>query len=448
METQVSVVLDTRREKKDGLYPLKLRVYFQGKAVLYPLIYDLTKIDFEKLDAKRVSDSLSKIRENIGNVEMQAKIALNKIVPFDFEKFSKIFILDNEFFRKKSKPLKTELFKQNIIDDIPAEWRKKFSIFKEISSGPDFISQIFYSIIKSLLYQARIGTADNYQTSYNSLKAFRGNVRLSEITPRFLKEYEGWMTNEKGNSKTTVSMYTRCIRAALNEAIENKLMKREDYPFGKRRYIIPMGRNIKKALNKESISKLYYSDIEMENQQKAKDFWFFSFYGNGMNVKDIICLKYKNIKGEFLVFERAKTELTNRGGEPIIISCFLNKDMLDIIERWGNKDKNPENYVFPILSVGLSPIRQFEIKQNFTRFINKNMAKVSEKAMIDKKVKTMECRHSASTLMKNAGVSPHYIKEALGHASLKTTENYLAGFENNQKKEFSKVLDDFKKTRI
>ena len=72
------------------------------------------------------------------------------------------------------------------------------------------------------------------------------------------------------------------------------------------------------------------------------------------------------------------------------------------------------------------------------------MAKVSDKEMIGKKVKTMESRHSASTLMKNAGVSPHYIKEALGHASLKTTENYLAGFENVQKKEFSKVLNSFK----
>lgn len=65
--------------------------------------------------------------------------------------------------------------------------------------------------------------------------------------------------------------------------------------------------------------------------------------------------------------------------------------------------------------------------------------------MIGKKVNTMETRHSASTLMKNAGVPAHFIKEALGHTSLKTTENYLAGFENEQKKEFSKVLEEFKK---
>jgi integrase/recombinase XerD len=92
-------------------------------------------------------------------------------------------------------------------------------------------------------------------------------------------------------------------------------------------------------------------------------------------VKDIIHLKYKNIKGEFHVFERAKTELTTRGSEPIVISCFINQDMRDIIERWGNKDNNPDNYIFPILMLGLSPIRQFEIKQNFTKFINKKHGK-------------------------------------------------------------------------
>jgi hypothetical protein len=84
-----------------------------------------------------------------------------------------------------------------------------------------------------------------------------------------LKEYEGWMINIQGNTRTTVGIYTRSTRAIINEAIESKLMNRECYPFGRRRYGIPTGRNIKKALDKASISKLYYSDLENENQQKS-----------------------------------------------------------------------------------------------------------------------------------------------------------------------------------
>ncbi|HMH32154.1 MAG TPA: site-specific integrase [Puia sp.] len=445
MEAQVSILQDTRREKRKGLYPIKLRVYFNGKAVLHPLIYDLSKADYEKLGAKRVSDSLSEIREKVNRIVLQAKVAANKIVPFDFGEFRKAFVGNNIYFRKRAKSTTTASKLQTSANDIPDEWKKKFSIFSEPSINADYISVVYHSVIRSLLYQGRIGSARSYQLSYNSLKSFRGNVRVSAITPQFLKEYEGWMINIQGNTRTTVGIYTRATRAIVNEAIESKLMNREDYPFGRRRYNIPTGRNIKKALDKTIISKLYYSRIENENQQKARDFWFFSFYGNGMNVKDILYLKYKNIKGEFLVFERAKTTLTTRGGEPIVISCFINEDMKGIIEKWGNKDKVPENYIFPILTPGLSPIREFELKQNFIKFINKNMAKVSDQASIEKKVRTMETRHSASTLMKNAGISPHYIKESLGHTSLKTTENYLAGFENEQKKEFAKILDDFKK---
>ncbi|MEI9956255.1 MAG: site-specific integrase [Ferruginibacter sp.] len=276
------------------------------------------------------------------------------------------------------------------------------------------------------------------------LKKFRGDIRVNEITPAYLKEYEGWMMNQKGRSKTTVGIHARCFRAVINEAIELKLMSRDDYPFGRRRYRIPTGKNIKKAMDKESIAKLYYTKADTDNQQKGKDFWFFSFFGNGMNVKDMVSLKYGDIKGEFLVFERAKTQLTTMR-DPIVISCFLNTDMRKTIEKYGNADTIPSNYIFPVLTHGLTPIRMDDLIHNFVAFINHNMAKMCQKANLPKNVGTMETRHSASTIMKNAGVPPHYIKEQLGHTSLQTTENYLAGFENTQKKEFAKVLESFKK---
>ena len=98
-------------------------------------------------------------------------------------------------------------------------------------------------------------------------------------------------------------------------------------------------------MDKKTIAKIYYADSLTKNQEKAKDFWFFSFYGNGMNVKDIISLKFKNIQNEFLVFERAKTELTARRDQPIVISCFINEDMKHIIDKWGNDHRDPENYI-------------------------------------------------------------------------------------------------------
>ncbi len=43
-------------------------------------------------------------------------------------------------------------------------------------------------------------------------------------------------------------------------------------------------------------SKPYVSfDPEQPSDQKGKDFWLFCYFGNGMNVKDLAFLKYKNI---------------------------------------------------------------------------------------------------------------------------------------------------------
>ena len=444
MSLEIAIRLDTRRVKNNGLYPLKLRVYYLSKTVLYPTVYYLTEETFKKLKAKRVSDDLGKLRKILREIEQTALEVAGNICPFDFEKFYLQFIYGNSHFQISKNAVKKVTPQSSAAKKLPDEWLKRFPVLKERHPGPDYLSVVYADIVKSMLFQGRIGNASPYQSSYNSFKAFHGNIRFSEVTSDFLQEYETWMINVRENSKTTVGIYCRALRAVINEAIDRKLMDKNDYPFGRKKYGIPAGRNIKKALTQEAVAKLYYTDVEKKSQEMAKDFWFFSFNGNGMNIKDIINLKYKNINDNLLTFERAKTELTSRGREPIVITCDITEDMWNVIEKWGNQDKNRDNYIFPILSQGLTPIEQFRIKQNFTRFINKNMTKVSIKAKIEKPAKTMEARHSFSTLLKNAGVSPYYIKEKLGHASLKTTENYLGAFEHEQQKEASSVINGFK----
>ena len=128
-----------------------------------------------------------------------------------------------------------------------------------------------------------------------------------------------------------------------------------------------------------------------------------------------------------------------------MISVFLSEDILKIIDRWGNKDKSPENYIFPILYEGISPLREYELIQLFTAFVNDWMKKIGEHLNIPKKITTYVARHTFSTVMKRSGTSTEFIQEALGHADLKTTENYLDSFENEVKKAFAGNLVAFKK---
>jgi hypothetical protein len=50
-----------------------------------------------------------------------------------------------------------------------------------------------------------------------------------------------------GLSKSTIGIYLRPLRAIYNEAIEAGFAKGDkSYPFGRRKYQIPSGRNVKK----------------------------------------------------------------------------------------------------------------------------------------------------------------------------------------------------------
>jgi integrase len=156
----------------------------------------------------------------------------------------------------------------------------------------------------------------------------------------------------------------------------------------------------------------------------------------------MIYLKFKNIKDEYLIFERAKTERSSREDQkPIMV--YLTEDLWEIINTVGNKNQSPNNYIFPIVQPGLNPLEQFDMVNSLRKLINSVMAQISNDLGIDKKVTTIVTRHSFSTQLKRSGVSTEYIQEALGHTNKKTTENYLDSFESKIKKEYAQKLTSF-----
>jgi integrase len=278
-----------------------------------------------------------------------------------------------------------------------------------------------------------------------SLKKFVDDVSFTDITVAFLNDYENWL-KAKNISKTTMGIYIRPLRTLFNEAIEDGIIKREKcYPFGKRKYRIPTSRNIKKALDLDEIKQIYYykCDPKSESEQRAKDFWLFSYFANGMNPKDIATLQFKNINGDFIVFERAKTDHHLRS-DPKPISVYINEDMKEIMERWGNKIKSHNNYIFPILEPGMSPLRQYDLIQLFVRSINDWMGRIAKNLGLNKKATTYVARHSFSTVLKRSGASTEYIQDALGHMDVKTTENYLGSFNTETIREYAARLTSFK----
>ncbi len=413
MDANITLYLDTRREKSNGKYPVKLRVYFNGHAKQYKTGKDATEKEFlnayiSKKPRKEYADLKTKLKAKQDHAE---KIA-EDLNPFSFEKFER---------------------------DLLAGEGDKWNVCA------------YYSrYITQLKEEGRESTASNYELSLKSIQAFRTDktgtedniLPFNEVTPEFLTRYEKWM-QQKDKSITTVGIYLRPLRAIFNVALQDGDIKIEVYPFGKRKYQIPAGRKVKKALSKDNLKTLFnYKVPQNSYQEKARDFWFFSYQCNGMNVKDIIGLRYKDIQGDVIVFNRAKTlNTTKSNSKPIMVP--VTDYVKRIVKKYGNPDTDKENFIFPIYTEGMTELEKLRRTQNFTKFINQHIKNLAEAAGVTTDISTYWARHSFTTNAIRSGASMEFIQDSLGHKDMKTTMTYWGGFEESVKRDISEKIMDF-----
>ncbi|MCD6012943.1 MAG: site-specific integrase [Flavipsychrobacter sp.] len=406
MKPHLQLIQDIRRAKKDGNYPLKIRITFNRKQKYYPTSIDLTEDEWKSVQGDKTPKNLKESKLKINGVLAKARVICDDLKTFSFPSFEKTF------YQVRSKG--------NLVN-------------------------MYEDYIGELTKEERIATAKNYTCSLNSLLNFKSKINFDDITVEFLKRYEKWMLQEQ-NSITTVGIYLRPLRAIYKKAIAEGLINLEHYPFGTNRYEIPSGVNIKKALTINDVGKIYNYQTKLNSMMdRAKDFWLLTYFCNGINMKDILLLQNKNIEGDFITFIRSKTERTTRRNQKKI-SIYLIDDVKQIIQKWRNIGNKPEDFLFPILAKEMDAATKYMKIQQFTKSVNKYIDRIAKDIGIERDVRTYTARHTFSTVLKRSGASIEYISEALGHSNKKTTENYLDSFEKETQKEFANKLTSFKNT--
>ncbi|MBW7466013.1 integrase [Pontibacter aydingkolensis] len=425
------IILDTRRALKDGSYPIKLRVTYQRKQKYYPTGINMSREEFEKMNSARPGRDLKDVKLELQDQEQKAAKVIEKLLSFSFE----------EFERRLQR-----------------------------NGSPNEVFSAFDTAIARLRKAGRAATADNYESARNSLRGFvsgkastsrKGMTKkqitilleeekdktvplpFSRVTSDFLESYEEWMVQE-GRSSTTVGIYLRPLRALFNEAIASGEVPLELYPFGKRKYQIPSGVNVKKALGLKDIQKIFDYAPATESEARNRDLWLFSYLCSGMNVKDMARLTYKQVEKETITFVRSKTARSTRQKQKNITVSLL-REAEEIIQKWGNKPPIPESYIFPILTPGLTPEQELAKVKQATKTINKYMQRITKALKLEKDVTTYTARHSFSTVLKRSGAPTALISESLGHSSEKTTQHYLDSFEDETKRQYLKNLTAFAK---
>ena len=413
----VKVVLDTRRAliknagSKDPIYPIKLRVTFARKQRYYPLdVSAASKADWEKIQpGKRMSKSQREVFHTIREYEGRAIEITDTLHPFSFHAF------DSRWANSTAPAFTTKSFKT-----------------------------VFNEYITDLKTSGRVSTSNSYKWALKSLLSFSKNLAWNDLTPEFLEEYEAYM-REEGKSQNTIGIYLRSLRAVINYGIANGLFAKEYYPFGRKshgKYQIPSAQNKKRALSKKEVEAIKALEVKPGSRKElARDFWLFSYYANGCNIKDIVHLRWKDIdwKEGVIQFVRKKTERANKSNQ-VQITAVIHPHITEVIQRRGVDDSQPENYVFSIIDSNQTAEEQHKHTQEFVRRINIGLKQIAKELNLTKNLTTYTARHSHAYALLMGGASLEVIMDQFKHSSMKTTMNYIDSIDNEKRKDIAKLL--------
>ena len=216
---------------------------------------------------KQIRDDLRKIQTGIDNY-------LATVTEFEFDAFQANFINYNPLFVQRKKRVSYKQQREAPFDY--SIYEKRFPLLSEEHPKQDSISVIFQYLVKTKLRHKKIGTATHYQTAYNAFKRFRGNVTFRQITISYLEDFKYYLLEKKA-SLNTIGMYTRNMRTAFNESIEQGLIKRDRYPFGRRRFVIPASFAKKPVISQNYIPLIINYQTDDIRKIRARDFWMFLY---------------------------------------------------------------------------------------------------------------------------------------------------------------------------
>lgn len=456
-QASADVVLRSGHATAAGNMPVRVQVIYDRKAKYYPVNFDserlfLTPTEWQDLHAVDKDGNPVKhrgkkreIQHAYESAKAKAQEAIRTVTadgkPFTFERF------EAEYLQQQSKKGFLQLFRDHL---------------------------------ERLKAEGRIGTYKAYKNAFSALNKFRGGkydksgnevsagkeLDPIDITPVLLKDFEASI-KKGGAGRTTVAIYMRALKVIFNLAADRNPTLLETYPFARKqtdrnRYKIRTGSGHKgESLTIDQLKKFVaLKTTPGLPDHEAKQLWLFSFYCQGMNMKDIALLRYRDIQGDTIRYVRAKTKDTE--AQEAIMEISLTDPIRKIISELGNPDKSPGSYVFLIIPNGLASAvkrrtekektqeeRIDEIIRQKIKMVNariKQLCKDSKDADLkDLEVTTYWARHTFASLLKEAGESVEMIRELLGHSDIRTTESYLKRFDINKRQAVNEKIQSLLK---
>ena len=238
-----------------------------------------------------------------------------------------------------------------------------------------------------------------YRTEFLALLRILGGQPVAELTTDRLRRYVLYLLQTEKLSEATIHSRINALKFYFEKVLGWQPLFFE-LPRPKKPLKLP------KVLAEEELRRLF--NALTNRKHKAI---LFTAYSAGLRVSEVVHLKLSHVDPHRmqLFVERAK------GKKDRVVN--LSPVLLDVLREYIRSCKpRPQVYVFEGLLPG-QPYSDTSAQRVF------QLAR--EQAGIKKEVSFHALRHSFATHMLEKGVDIRYIKDILGHFSIKTTERYL-----------------------
>lgn len=400
MATNIKLLLDTRRARQDGSYPLVMRVIRDRKSINISMGYSIHPKDWDNKGEK--------LKKNSQVVENTTRF-------------------NNALHKKRTKAydLIARLDDENKLEHLSmTELKALLTGDKDKKSPKATVFSFLDEQIRGLEGARKRGNAEVYAQLLKRLKAFTGgkDLKFEAINYAFLTRFENWHFGN-GSSVGSLSVYLRTLRAAYNKAIKSGIIAKERYPFTD--YKIKSQTPVRKSLTEAEFKTL--RDVALEQGSPldhARNMFMASFFMRGMNWMDMALLKVSNIQGDFerINYIRQKT------GKPFSIK--ISPTLKTLLQSYLGKQYGPDDFVFSILKPSDLPARHSSIIRDRRKRLNKRLKEIASLCDITP-FTIYTARHTYATTGKRKGVPTAVIQESMGHATEEITQTYLDSFENS-----------------
>ena len=403
MNTNITLSIDTRRKRRDGMCPIIIRLSHHRKTIAISTGFAVPPEFWS---------------EN------------NREVKRTYRGVSSVPRLNNMLTKKKTE-LRDGI---NLLEENGQLESLSITDLKRIITKTNkkiYFLEYTQQLIDEMEEAKRLGNARAYKSTKGALKNFHGkkSLRFEEINYSYLTRFETAHL-KKGNTINGLATYMRTIRAIYNKAIHQGIVSADNYPF--KRYKIKSQPTAKRAISKDKIKRILDLELKFDSPLiHTRNYFLCSYLMNGISFIDMAFLKVGNIIDGRIQYRRQKT------ARPYDIK--ITQQLSPILDFYL-KDKGKEDFIFPIVRREDIHDQYYDVQWERKRY-NKRLKEIAELCDIEEKLTSYVSRHSMATNLILNDVPINALSKMLGHSKLQTTEIYIKNLPTHIMDEYQERLE-------